>query len=93
MTLWLAESQQAAPQPNQGSQGAEPGERSPKPRVGGETWVWNRSLHGDAVDIETVEVTGETKGTVGFTFTDGFAGIGGGRLGMEQASGVCTGGV
>jgi DNA (cytosine-5)-methyltransferase 1 len=58
----------------------------------GEKWVWNRELHGEAVDIETIEVSGVTHGMVGFTFTDGFAGIGGGRLGLEQANGVCTGG-
>ena len=38
-----------------------------------------------------METTGVTSAMGGFTFTDGFCGIGGGRCGMEQANGVCVG--
>ena len=62
-----------------------------KAKVRGEMWVWNRALHGEAVEIEDIDTTGVTGEMGGFTFTDGFCGIGGGRCGLELANGVCVG--
>ena len=53
--------------------------------------AWDRELHDGNPDLKPMQIKGETRPFVGFTFHDAFAGMGGGSLGFTGAGGECMG--
>ena len=54
-------------------------------------WVWDRDLHGEAIDLRPVEVAGKTEAQRKWLFHDGFCGIGGATAGFVAAGGEVVG--